>query len=315
MKQHIRFFQLGVLKYSAEVIKQKNHLIECVRLRPCIWDNHHHEFKSSTVRQQAFTEIAEAISDSEHTYTRLEIQEEWNKIRCYFVKIMKRLLSTNNEIQVVSWAHWNIMQFMYISIKEQILSAGTMKKRCVIRKLLKYEYEVGHTVKEAIKNINRANGPGTVSKTTAYGWYSKFKIGNLTIADNPRPGRPRKVDRDAVEDIYKKSQSDNKDVVADVPIFYGNASPNDILPSNVSAQIPNPTLPPTFHDNLQKMLTDHIRIKLQLFTEREALKPQYAQLTQQLTEIETKLANLDQEINDNYQNIKQITDTLLNLGI
>ncbi|KAI1703227.1 histone-lysine N-methyltransferase SETMAR [Ditylenchus destructor] len=67
-----------------------------------------------------------------------------------------------------------------------------------ISELLKYEYELGHTVKEAIENINRAKGAGTVAQCTAYEWYSKFKSGNLTIEDNPRSGRPREVDRDAV---------------------------------------------------------------------------------------------------------------------
>ncbi|KAI1693621.1 histone-lysine N-methyltransferase SETMAR [Ditylenchus destructor] len=68
----------------------------------------------------------------------------------------------------------------------------------VIRELLKYEYELGHSVKEAIENINRAKGAGTVAQRTAYEWYSKFRSGNLTIEDNPRSGRPREVDRAAV---------------------------------------------------------------------------------------------------------------------
>ncbi|KAI1693531.1 histone-lysine N-methyltransferase SETMAR [Ditylenchus destructor] len=72
------------------------------------------------------------------------------------------------------------------------------KNRGVIRELLKYEFELGHSVKAAIENINRAEGAGTVAQFTANKWYSKFKSGNLTIEDNPRSGRPREVDRDAV---------------------------------------------------------------------------------------------------------------------
>ncbi|KAI1717225.1 alcohol dehydrogenase transcription factor myb/SANT-like domain-containing protein [Ditylenchus destructor] len=163
-------------------IMQKNHLIECVRLRPCIWDIHHHEFKSSTVRQQAFTEIAEAISDSEHTYTRSEILEEWGKIRYCFVRIMKKLLSTNDESQAVSWPYWNKMQFMYISIKEHLLSTGA--------------------------TTHQEFWPST-------GQHSSRKRS------------------------YHRSQSDDKDVVADVPISYGNGSPNDILASHVLSAINN----------------------------------------------------------------------------
>ncbi|KAI1713962.1 histone-lysine N-methyltransferase SETMAR [Ditylenchus destructor] len=72
------------------------------------------------------------------------------------------------------------------------------KNRGVIRELLKFEFELGHSAKEAMDNINRAKGAGTVSRTTAYEWFSKFKSGNMTIEDNPRSGRPREVDRDAV---------------------------------------------------------------------------------------------------------------------
>ncbi len=38
------------------------------------------------------------------------------------------------------------------------------KNRGVIRELLKYEFELGHTAKEAMDNINRAKGHGIVAK-------------------------------------------------------------------------------------------------------------------------------------------------------
>ncbi|KAI1715023.1 histone-lysine N-methyltransferase SETMAR [Ditylenchus destructor] len=77
------------------------------------------------------------------------------------------------------------------------------KNRGVIRELLKFEFELGHSAKEAMDNINRAKGAGTVSRTTAYEWFSKFKSGNMTIEDNPRSGRPREVDREAVVNAVK----------------------------------------------------------------------------------------------------------------
>ncbi|KAI1712904.1 histone-lysine N-methyltransferase SETMAR [Ditylenchus destructor] len=77
------------------------------------------------------------------------------------------------------------------------------KNRAVIRELLKYEYNLGHTVKEAIENINRAKGAGTVAQSTAYEWYSKFKSGNLTIEDNPRSGRSREVDQDVFVNAFE----------------------------------------------------------------------------------------------------------------
>ena len=72
------------------------------------------------------------------------------------------------------------------------------KNRGIIRELLKFEFELGHSYKEAMDNINRAKGPGTVEKTTAYEWFSKFKNNQMDIADKKRSGRPREVDRAAV---------------------------------------------------------------------------------------------------------------------
>uniref|UniRef100_A0A915CYP2 MADF domain-containing protein n=1 Tax=Ditylenchus dipsaci TaxID=166011 RepID=A0A915CYP2_9BILA len=47
-------------------IMQKTHLIECVRLRPCIWDTNHESFKSCSARQAAFNEIAQILSDDQN---------------------------------------------------------------------------------------------------------------------------------------------------------------------------------------------------------------------------------------------------------
>jgi hypothetical protein len=46
------------------------------------------------------------------------------------------------------------------------------KNRGIIRELLKFKFELGHSAKEAMDNINRAKENGTVSKATAY--YCRF---------------------------------------------------------------------------------------------------------------------------------------------
>ncbi|KAI1711675.1 histone-lysine N-methyltransferase SETMAR [Ditylenchus destructor] len=89
------------------------------------------------------------------------------------------------------------------------------KNRGVIRELLKFEFELGHSAKEVMDNINRAKGAGTVSRTTAYEWFSKFKSGNMTIEDNPRSGRPREVDRDAVVNAIEEHPSMTTRMLAD----------------------------------------------------------------------------------------------------
>ena len=73
------------------------------------------------------------------------------------------------------------------------------KNRGIIRELLKFEFELGHNTNEAMDNINRAKGNGTVSKATAYLWYSKFRSNKMGIEDKKRSGRPREVNRVAVE--------------------------------------------------------------------------------------------------------------------
>ena len=72
------------------------------------------------------------------------------------------------------------------------------KNRGVIRELLKFEYELGHSAKEAVKNINRAKGNGIVSYTNAKLWFSKFRNNEMDISDKKRSGRPQEVDRVAV---------------------------------------------------------------------------------------------------------------------
>jgi hypothetical protein len=72
------------------------------------------------------------------------------------------------------------------------------KNRGVIRELLKFEYELGHSAKEAVKNINRAKGNGTVSYTNAKVWFSKFRNNEMDISDKKRSGRPQEVGRVAV---------------------------------------------------------------------------------------------------------------------
>ena len=73
------------------------------------------------------------------------------------------------------------------------------KNRGIIRELLKFEFELGHSAKEAMDNINQAKGNETVSKATAYLWYSKFRSNKMDIEDKKRSGCPREVDRVAVE--------------------------------------------------------------------------------------------------------------------
>lgn len=60
-----------------------------------------------------------------------------------------------------------------------------MKKK-QLRAIFLYEYKLGHTAVEAIRNINRAFGQGTVEINTMQHWFQKFQGGNESLKDkNP----------------------------------------------------------------------------------------------------------------------------------
>ncbi|CAD5228325.1 unnamed protein product [Bursaphelenchus xylophilus] len=76
--------------------------------------------------------------------------------------------------------------------------------RSDIRKLLKYEFLRGANAPTALERINEAHGPGTVSRTTAFDWYFKFKNGKMGVDDQKRSGRPKTVDRAGVLNFRAK---------------------------------------------------------------------------------------------------------------
>jgi transposase len=84
------------------------------------------------------------------------------------------------------------LKFCFFRIKME-------KNRGDVRKLLKYEFLLVHKQTDAIRNIHRAYGAGTVEKSVASPWFSKFRSGNLAVEDKQRSGRSREVDRVAVE--------------------------------------------------------------------------------------------------------------------
>jgi histone-lysine N-methyltransferase SETMAR len=70
--------------------------------------------------------------------------------------------------------------------------------REIIRNLLLYEFQLGHDAQTATANVNRAKGAGTVHQATTYRWFAKFREDNTNLDDQPRSGRPREIDREAV---------------------------------------------------------------------------------------------------------------------
>ena len=76
-----------------------------------------------------------------------------------------------------------------------------------IRLLLMHEYLAGLNAAKATERINDAWGSGTVGRQTAYDWFAKFKAGEDNLNDQPRSGRPKEVDRQAVLEAIEEHPS------------------------------------------------------------------------------------------------------------
>lgn len=62
---------------------------------------------------------------------------------------------------------------------------------------------MGHNATEATQNICSAIGDGSISKTTAYDWYKRFKNKSFDLEDEARSGRPPEVDLDILKDLVE----------------------------------------------------------------------------------------------------------------
>jgi hypothetical protein len=82
-------------------------------------------------------------------------------------------------------------------------------EKSLIREILLYEFQLGHNVAEAIRNIHRAKGEPALKKSAAYEWFQRFEGGITDVKDLPRLGRPKtsnlEVLREAVEANPSKS--------------------------------------------------------------------------------------------------------------
>lgn len=57
-------------RYTNLTVAQKSDLIDLVHSMPCIWDSNCEDYKSSGIRQKAFNEIANKLSNGEFQILR-----------------------------------------------------------------------------------------------------------------------------------------------------------------------------------------------------------------------------------------------------
>lgn len=80
-------------------------------------------------------------------------------------------------------------------------------EKCLIREILLYEFQLGHNVADAIRNIHRAKGEAVLKKSVAYRWFKKFGGGVTDIKDQPRAGRPKTLDPEALREVIEADTS------------------------------------------------------------------------------------------------------------
>ena len=60
-----------------------------------------------------------------------------------------------------------------------------------IRHCLLYEYQLGHSAREATRNICQAIGEGSISPTTAWRWFERFRNNDFSLKDEEKSGANR----------------------------------------------------------------------------------------------------------------------------
>lgn len=74
-----------------------------------------------------------------------------------------------------------------------------------IRHCLLYEYQMGHSASDAVRNICKFVGQDSISVATAYRWFERFNNGDYSLEVEPIPGRPSTID---LSELKKAINSD-----------------------------------------------------------------------------------------------------------
>ena len=79
-----------------------------------------------------------------------------------------------------------------------------------------YYFKKGKNATEMHEKICAVFGEGAVTDRTCQKWFAKFHVGDFSLDDAPRSGRPAEVDSDQIETLTENNQSYTTREIADI---------------------------------------------------------------------------------------------------
>jgi len=89
------------------------------------------------------------------------------------------------------------------------------EEKLLFRDLLFHEFKQQSTAVAAYKKTCRTMGPNILSKRAAFEWFAKFRNGEQSTKDKPRPGQPRRIDEGAVLEAIETNPTLTTRMLAD----------------------------------------------------------------------------------------------------
>lgn len=83
------------------------------------------------------------------------------------------------------------------------------------RAVLYFLFSCGESARSAAIKINSVHGEHTISVRTAQKWFKKFKVGESSIYDEPRSGRPVNFDNDVLKNLVESEPQLTVDEIAE----------------------------------------------------------------------------------------------------